>query len=149
VLEVVSAGISITNFNEGGRLAVCANNIVRDVKGGGPNPNGRAVGIAVEADTVVNANVIENSSEIGLAIGWSHYLRNVTASANIIRNCAIGVAISAVSGAQSALIANNVISGSTHGAIVGMDHAEPATGDLALKPDETPGHIVLRGNLIS
>ena len=66
MLESVSAGISITNYNEGGRLAVCANNVVRDVKGGGPNPNGRAVGIGVEADTVVNANVIENSAEIGL-----------------------------------------------------------------------------------
>jgi len=149
MLETVSAGISITNFNEGGRLAVCANNVVRDVKGGGPNPNGRAVGIGVEADTVVNANVIENSAEIGLAIGWGHYLRNVNASANIIRNCAIGIAVSAVPGAQSALVANNLISGSTHGAIIGMNHAEPATGDLALKPDETPGHIILKSNLVT
>lgn len=149
MLESVSAGISITNYNEGGRLAVCANNVVRDVKGGGPNPNGRAVGIGVEADTVVNANVIENSAEIGLAIGWGHYLRNVNAGGNIIRNCPIGIAVSAVSGAQSALIANNLISRATRGAIIGMDHAEPSTGDLALKPDETPPHLILRNNLIS
>jgi uncharacterized secreted repeat protein (TIGR03808 family) len=149
MLESVSAGISITNYNEGGRLAVCANNVVRDVKGGGPNPNGRAVGIAVEADTVVNGNVIENSAEVGLVIGWGHYLRNVNAGGNIIRNCPIGIAVSAVAGAQSALIANNLISGSTQGAILGMNHAEPATGDLALKPDETPSHLFLRDNLIS
>jgi uncharacterized secreted repeat protein (TIGR03808 family) len=149
LLESVSAGISITNFNEGGRLAVCANNVVRDVKGGGPNPNGRAVGIAVEADTLVNGNIIEESAEIGLAIGWGHYLRNVNASANIIRNCAIGVAISAVPGAQSALVANNLISGSSRGAIMGMNHAEPATGDLALRPEETPAHLILKNNLIS
>ncbi|MFO0990671.1 MAG: TIGR03808 family TAT-translocated repetitive protein [Hyphomicrobiales bacterium] len=149
MLENVSAGISITNYNEGGRLAVCANNVVRDVKGGGPNPNGRAIGIGVEADTVVNGNVIENSAEIGLAIGWGHYLRNINAGGNIIRNCPIGIAVSAVQGAQSALIANNLISGATQGAIFGMNHAEPATGDLALKPDEIPPHLVLRNNLIS
>ena len=149
MLESVSAGISITNYNEGGRLAVCANNVVRDVKGGGPNPNGRAVGIGVEADTVVNGNVIENSAEIGLAIGWGHYLRNVNAGGNIIRNCPIGIAVSAVPGAQSALIANNLISGATQGAIIGMNHAEPATGDLALRPDEAPPHLILRNNLIS
>ena len=96
VLESVSAEISITNYNEGGRLAVCSNNVVRDVKGGGPSPNARAVAIAVEADTVVSANVIENSSEIGLFIGWGHYLRNVNAGGNIIRNCPIGIAVSAV-----------------------------------------------------
>jgi uncharacterized secreted repeat protein (TIGR03808 family) len=149
MLESVSAGISITNYNEGGRLAVCANNVVRDVKGGGPNPNGRAVGIGVEADTIVNGNVIENSAEIGLAIGWGHYLRNVNAGGNIIRNCPIGLAVSAVPGAQSALIANNLISGSTQGAILGMNHADPATGDLALRPDEAPSHLILRNNLIS
>ena len=149
MLESVSAGISISNYNEGGRLAVCANNVVRDVKGGGPNPNGRAVGIGVEADTVVNANVIENSAEIGLAIGWGHYLRNVNAGGNIIRSCPIGIAVSAAPGAQSALIANNLISGATRGAIIGMNHAEPATGDLALKPDEAPSHLILRNNLIS
>ena len=128
---------------------MCSNNVVRDVKGGGPNPNGRAVGIAVEADTFVNGNIIEDSPQIGLAIGWSHYLRNVNASANIIRNCAIGIAISAVPGAQSTLVANNLISGSTHGSILGMDHADPATGDLALKPEEIPAHLVLKDNLIS
>lgn len=149
MLENVSAGISITNYNEGGRLAVCANNVVRDVKGGGPNPNGRAVGIGVEADTVVNGNVIENSAEIGLAIGWGHYLRNINAGGNIIRNCPIGIAVSAVAGAQSALIANNLISGATQGAILGMNHADPATGDLALRPDEAPSHLILRNNLIS
>jgi uncharacterized secreted repeat protein (TIGR03808 family) len=149
MLETVSAGISITNYNEGGRLAVCANNVVRDVKGGGPNPNGRAVGIGVEADTVVNGNVIENSAEIGLAIGWGHYLRNINAGGNIIRNCPIGIAVSAVPGAQSALIANNLISGASQGAILGMNHAEPSTGDLALRPEEAPSHLILRNNLIS
>jgi uncharacterized secreted repeat protein (TIGR03808 family) len=149
LLESVCAGISITNFNEGGRLAVCANNVVRDVKGVGPNPDSRAFGIAVEADTLVNGNIIEESAEIGLAIGWSHYLRNVNASANIIRNCAIGIAISAVPGAQSALVANNLISGSSRGAIMGMYLAEPATGDLAIKPEEIPSHLILKNNLVS
>ena len=105
----MSAGISITNFNEGGRLAVCANNVVRDVRAAVPTPMAVPSASRVEADTVVTANVIENSAEIGLAIGWGHYLRNVNACGNIIRNCPIGIAVSAVPGAQSALVANNLI----------------------------------------
>ena len=30
-----------------------------------------------------------------------------------------------------------------------MNHAEPATGDLAFKPEEAPAHLVLKDNLIS
>ena len=53
--------------NEGGRLAVCANNIVRKVKGGGSLANTTATAIAVEADTVVSGNVIEEAGANGYA----------------------------------------------------------------------------------
>jgi len=33
LIETAATGISITNFNEGGRLAVCANNVIRDITG--------------------------------------------------------------------------------------------------------------------
>ena len=52
-------------------------------------------------------------------------------------------------GAQSALVANNLISGSSRGAIMGMYLAEPATGDLAIKPEEIPSHLILKNNLVS
>ena len=34
MIDDVAFGISITNFNEGGRLAICSNNLVRNVHGG-------------------------------------------------------------------------------------------------------------------
>ncbi|KZK76620.1 Pectate lyase superfamily protein [Pseudovibrio sp. Ad13] len=36
LIETAANGISITNFREGGRLAVCSNNVLRDITGTGP-----------------------------------------------------------------------------------------------------------------
>jgi hypothetical protein len=43
----------------------------------------------------------------------------------------VGVAVSVVEGTGSALISDNLISGASKGAIVGMRWAEAASGDLA------------------
>ncbi len=59
LIEDVAAGISITNFDKGGRLAVVANNVVRNVKGGGSLADTTGFGIYVEADAQVSGNVVE------------------------------------------------------------------------------------------
>jgi len=51
IIDGTAQGISITNWNDGGHLAVCANNIVRNVWESSPtNPDTSPVGIALEAD---------------------------------------------------------------------------------------------------
>ncbi len=149
VIETAASGISITNFNEGGRLAVCANNIVRDLFVRPGEVDGRGIGISAEADTAVEGNVVENAPVHGIALGWGRYLRDVTATGNVVRNCRIGIAVSASQGAGKALVANNMISGSTKAAIAGLELHEMVTADLAQPPARVPGNMAVQGNLVS
>ncbi len=147
MIEQAGMGISITNFNEGGRLAVCANNVVRDMFGARSNPNTQAIGIAVEADTAVTGNVVENAKRAGIWLGWGKYLRDVSASGNIVRNCDIGISVSLVDGARNVLIANNLISGAVQ-AIAGMDHDKIVSGDLSAQRTKSPKGFQVTGNMV-
>ena len=79
----------MTNFNEGGRLAVVQGNIIRNLvadRAAGTDPNDSAgIGIGVEADTAVTGNVIENAPAAGILLGWGRYLRDVTVTGNVVR----------------------------------------------------------------
>lgn len=148
LVEQAASGISVTNFDRGGRLAVVSGNIVRDLFGARSNPDSRAIGIAVEADTTVTGNVVENAAHAGLVLGWGYALRNVVATGNVVRNCGAGIAASVAKGAGSALIANNLIA-AARPAIVGMDHDRPVTGDLAMPGVPLPAGLSISGNLVS
>ncbi len=148
LIEDVAFGISITNFNEGGRLAVVANNLVRKVKGGGSLPQTSAVGIAAEADALVTGNVIEAAAEAGINLGWGQYCRNLSATSNTIRNCGRGIAFSTSEGAGPVMITANRIAGSRTASIQGMNYAEPVTGDLGVAGAVIPAGSVISGNLI-
>ena len=102
-----------------------------------------------EANKIVTGNVVENASTAGFVVGWGRYLRDVALTGNVVRNSDIGVAVSVVPGAGTALIANNVISGTPRGAIVGMDHHTPVTGDLAKEGAGKYAHLSLSGNRVS
>jgi len=126
-------GISIANFMDGGRMAVCSGNLIRNLSDTGPYPPevaGFGIGIAAEADTAVTGNVIEGAPKFGLLLGWGPYMRNLIASQNILRDCGTGIAVTAVEGAGSAVISNNVIQGSRRGAIIGYRWLDRATGEL-------------------
>ncbi len=148
MIEKAGMGISITNFNDGGRLAVCANNIVRDMFGARSNPNTQAIGIAVEADTAVSGNVVENAKRAGIWLGWGKYLRDVTANGNIVRKCDIGISVSVVKGVKNVLIANNLVSGAVQ-SIAGMDHDKTVTADLSDPRNKPPKTFLINGNMAS
>jgi uncharacterized secreted repeat protein (TIGR03808 family) len=152
IVDGAETGVSVTNFDEGGRLAVVQGNILRNLKpkDANPPPDGLwGVGINVEADTTVSANVVENARDAGIAVGWGSFLRDVVVTGNLVRQASIGIAVSVVSGARSALISANVVTGFRRGAIVGMDHARPITGDLAKDGAQPHAHLSITGNRIS
>jgi uncharacterized secreted repeat protein (TIGR03808 family) len=134
-VDGAALGVVVTNFREGGRLAVVQGNVVRNLaarRPAGADPRDAAgIGIAVEADTAVTGNVIENAPTAGIALGWGQYLRDVTVTGNVVRASDVGIAVSVVPGAGSAVIADNLISGARRGAILGMNHHTPVTGELA------------------
>ncbi|HWL18405.1 MAG TPA: TIGR03808 family TAT-translocated repetitive protein, partial [Bradyrhizobium sp.] len=120
-------GVSVCNFNEGGRLAVVQGNIIRNLlpkRPIGTAPDDDAgIGIYVEADSSVTGNVIENAPAFGIVAGWSKYLRDVAITGNVIRKALAGIGVSVVPGAGTALVNNNMISETPRGAVVGLDHA--------------------------
>ena len=145
-------GVSVCNFNEGGRIAVVQGNIIRNLLAKRPigtAPDDDAgVGIYVEADTSVTGNVIENAPSFGIVAGWGKYLRDVAITGNVIRNAFVGIGVSVASGAGTALVNNNMISDTPRGAVVGLDHARPITADLSADGAQRFAQVVVGTNAV-
>jgi uncharacterized secreted repeat protein (TIGR03808 family) len=151
-VDGAAIGISVTNFDRGGRLAVVHGNLIRNLRPQRPvgaDPGDAAgIGLAVEADAAVSGNVIENAPLIGILLGWHAYLRDVAATGNVVRMCDIGIGVSIAPGAGTALIANNMISGASRGAVVGLSGTEVVTADLARTGTAGRPNVTLTGNLV-
>jgi uncharacterized secreted repeat protein (TIGR03808 family) len=150
-VDGAQVGVSVANFNEGGRIAVVQGNIFRNLspRHGKSEPDTRGIGIYVEADSAVTGNVVENASFAGMIAGWGRYLRDVTITGNVVRGTDIGVGVSVVPGAGGAVIANNMISGARRGAILGMDHIEVVTEDLTRDGAARYAHLAITGNRVN
>jgi uncharacterized secreted repeat protein (TIGR03808 family) len=151
-VEGAAIGVSVCNFNEGGRLAVVQGNIIRNLlpkRPIGTAPDDDAgVGIYVEADTTVSGNVVENAPSFGIVAGWGKYLRDVVISGNVIRNAFVGIGVSVMPGAGTALVNNNMISEAPRGAVVGLDHARPITQDLSAEGAQRFAQVVVGTNAV-
>lgn len=135
VVDGAAVGVSVTNFDKGGRLALIQGNIFRNLdlrSGPGTGTEERhGIGISVEADTSVSGNVIENAAKIGITLGWGAYLRDVSVNGNIVRASPYGIGVSVVKGAGNVSITDNLITGARRGGIVGLEWSKVVTGDLA------------------
>jgi uncharacterized secreted repeat protein (TIGR03808 family) len=151
-VDGAALGVSVCNFNEGGRIAVVQGNIIRNLlpkRPIGTAPDDDAgIGIYVEADTSVTGNVIENAPSFGIIAGWGKYLRDVAISGNVIRNAFVGVGVSVIPGAGTALVNNNMISQTPRGAVVGLDHARPITPDLSPEGAQRFPQVVVGTNAV-
>ena len=144
LVDKAALGISITNFKQGGRMAVVQGNLVRNLF---LRDGERGIGIAVEADAMVSGNVIEGAPAAGIQIGWGKHLRDVSATGNLIREARIGIGISAAPDAGYAFITNNMISKTKEGGIRAMDHNKPLGPDLAKSSSESYRNIAVFGNV--
>ena len=149
IIEDTGLGISITNLNDGGRLATVANNVVRRCKGPGTLKETSGTGIHLEGDAVVTGNIVEDVRDHGLSLGWGPHSRTLMATGNMVRNARNGIKFSMNEGADVVLIANNRISGATAASIVGYDYRNAATGDLSLPNAEIPAGMMIKDNLVS
>ncbi len=147
LIDTAATGIAVTNFGDGGRLAVVQGNLVRNLFRREHEPvDKRGHGIWVEADASVTGNTIENAATTGLGIGWGQFMRNVAATGNVIRNARIGIAVTSAQSAGPCLIANNLISGSRDGAIRADDHGRALGPDLG-QSTSANDRIAIMGNL--
>ena len=144
LVDQAHVGISITNFNDGGRLATANGNLIRHIKKRQGIPG---IGIAVEADTMVTGNVIEAVEGAGIGIGYGKYMRNVTANNNLVRDAEIGIGVSTHNEAGFALIATNMITGAKKGAVRAMDKDTPLGPDLSKSSAEAFRNLAVYGNV--
>ncbi len=150
-IDGAALGISVTNFNHGGRLAIVQGNLIRNLVTRGKafvDQEARGIGIGVEADTIVSGNVIEKAPVAGIWLGWKEYLRDVSVTGNIVRQSRIGIAVQVSKGAGAALVADNLISSTTMGAIVGMDGLKRVTNDLTSEKPAQYAQLTISGNRV-
>ena len=151
-VDGAAVGVSVCNFNEGGRIAVVQGNVIRNLlpkRPVGTIPDDDAgVGIYVEADSSVTGNVIENAPSFGIVAGWGKYLRDIAITGNVIRKAFVGVGVSVVAGAGTALVNNNMISETPRGAVVGLDHARAVTTDLSAEGAQRYAQVVIGTNAV-
>ncbi|MCC2113285.1 MAG: TIGR03808 family TAT-translocated repetitive protein, partial [Hyphomicrobiales bacterium] len=145
VIADAASGISMTNLREGGRLAACTGNLVRNLNRRPGEENG-GVGIAAEADTAITGNVVDDAGLVGLLLGWGPYLRNVSANGNVIRRAGIGIGVSVADGAGTAAITGNIISDVEKGAILAMEWQKIVSGDLIGGGAEAYPHLTIAAN---
>lgn len=152
LIDGAANGISIVNFNEGGRLATVTGNIVRNLRSTGPYPAGKPAfgfGIAVEADAAVGDNVVEGAPNCGVLVGWGAFQRNVTITGNVVREAGFGVLVSVSEGAGSAIVVGNAFQKVKGGAIVGHRLGDAATGDLAIAGASVPPILTIANNRVA
>lgn len=147
-IDGAANGISVTNFNHGGRAATVSGNVIRNIIASGPytpDAPGFGTGISVEADTTVTGNMIEGVARFGINAGWGPYLRDCVIASNVIRDSDVGVGVSEAPGAGQVLVSGNVI-GARNGAIRAHRWADLTTGELLGARDGVPENIVLANN---
>ncbi|MGH6931785.1 MAG: TIGR03808 family TAT-translocated repetitive protein [Dongiaceae bacterium] len=147
IVDTAASGIVVTNFNEGGRLGIVQGNLVRNLfRREFEIEDKRGIGISIEADSLVTGNTVEGAPTAGIQIGWAQYMRDCAATQNLIRNCTVGILITAHPDAGSCLIAQNMISGATEGAIRAMRNGLPTGPDLA-REGTGSSRVKLSGNV--
>lgn len=131
IIDNAATGISVTNFNEGGRLAVIQGNLIRNLFRREQEPQDkRGTGMNVEADTLVTGNTIENAPDTGIAIGWGEYMRDVCVTGNLVRKARYGILISSNVQAGACTVTSNMIRDSRDGAIRAHERGRVFGADL-------------------
>jgi uncharacterized secreted repeat protein (TIGR03808 family) len=130
IVDGAATGISMTNLDSGGQIAVCSGNIVRNIAPrSAVNPDTVPLGIAAEAEAAITGNTIHNVPGLALLAGYGPFLRNVVIGSNNVSECDIGIGVSVVDGAGSVHIANNLVSARKHD-VVGLAWSEIVEPDL-------------------
>jgi uncharacterized secreted repeat protein (TIGR03808 family) len=130
IVDGAATGISMTNMDSGGQIAVCSGNIVRNIApNSAVNPDTVPLGIAAEADAAISGNTIHNVPGLGILAGYGPFLRNVTISANTIAECDTGIGVSVVDGAGRVHLGANLVAARQH-EVVGLAWADIVEPDL-------------------
>lgn len=130
IVDGAAGGISITNFDQGGQLAVCTGNLVRNILPRSPvNPDTTPYGIAAQADTAVTGNTISGVPGLAISAGYGPYLRNVLVASNVVTDSDYGVGVSVAPEAGTAQVTGNLLD-TRKGDIIGLAWDKIVSADL-------------------
>nr|WP_295889227.1 TIGR03808 family TAT-translocated repetitive protein [uncultured Devosia sp.] len=142
IIDGAATGISITNLDSGGQLAVCQGNIVRNVTpASAVNPDTIPIGIFAEAETAITGNTVQGVPGVAIAAGYGTFLRNVLISGNVVSESDIGIGVSVVDGAGPVHIGGNAVVARQH-AMVGLAWSDIVEADLAANAGRYPNVTV-------
>lgn len=147
LVDQAAQGISVTNFNDGGRLAVVQGNLIRNLVTRPDSEDRRGIGISVEADCAVTGNVVEGAAEIGILVGWQSYKRDVAVVGNLVRKAKIGIGISSDLGGGLVFVTQNMIAGASQGGIRAMEKSIPVGPDLVRASPEAFPNLAVFANV--
>jgi uncharacterized secreted repeat protein (TIGR03808 family) len=138
IVDGAATGISMTNMDSGGQIAVCSGNIVRNISpNSAVNPDTVPIGIAAEAEAAITGNTIHNVPGLAVLAGFGPFLRNVAIGANSVSECDIGIGVSVVDGAGKVQLSGNLISARQH-EVVGLAWTDIVETDLLGNLDRYP-----------
>lgn len=141
VVDVAALGISVAASKNSEHDAVVHGNHIRHLLTRKIGACG-GIGIGVDADCRVTANMIEGAPAYGILVGARHPVRAVDIAGNVIRGSHIGIGVSEDRLSGRARIAENLIDGTNEGGIRAM------TGPRPVGPDLAGGHDVARGLIV-
>ncbi len=147
LVDNAAQGISVTNFNEGGRLAVVSANLVRNLFRREDSEDKRGVGISVEADASVTGNVVESAPTAGILVGWGSFKRDVAVIGNLVRKAKVGIGISSDPEGGVVFVSQNMIAAATDGAIRALDGLKPIGPDLTQGSAEAYPNFAILANV--
>lgn len=148
IVDGAAGGISMANFDSGGRLATCTGNIVRNITPrSAVNPDTTPFGIFAEADALIADNVVEAVPGVGISAGWGPYLRDVLVTGNLVRACSIGIGVSVAEGAGKAVVTGNRVSGAGSAGIAGLAWFDTISDDL-VRDAARFANVTLSGNSV-
>lgn len=151
VVDGAAGGISITNLDSGGRLAVCSGNIVRNIRPRSEvNPDTRPFGIYAEAETSITGNSVDNVPGIGIMAGYGRFLRGVIIADNVLYATRTGIGVSVVQNPSPGpvTITGNIVNKPIDFAIVGMEWGRIVAEDLVRDAAKYP-HVTLADNSVT
>ncbi|WP_082533270.1 TIGR03808 family TAT-translocated repetitive protein [Devosia sp. Root413D1] len=151
IVDGAAAGISITNLDSGGRLAVCSGNIVRNIRSRSEvNLDTRPFGIYAEAETSISGNSIDNVPGIGILAGRGTFLRDVIIADNVLYATSTGIGVSVVQNPSPGpvTITGNIVNAPLDHAIVGLEWDTVVVEDLVKDAAKYP-HVTLADNSVS
>lgn len=142
IVDGAAGGISITNMDTGGEVAVCTGNIVRNITPRSEvNPDTTPFGIYAEAEVAVSGNTVENVPGVAIGAGWGPYLRNVAVTGNVVTASRIGIGVSVADGAGAVTLSGNLLTDCDY-PIAGLAWSELIEGDLAAAVQNYP-HVTI------